>query len=71
MCILSHQQLNINGDLDIIIICMSRITKVNIEHGSFWLVWEGGGLGGSGVFLFVKKSANSIFEAKIVLVACP
>ena len=60
ICIESHKQVGINSDLDIIMICMSHIFKVTIEHGSLMVgvsvcVWGGGG-GEGGTFLFDKKA---------------
>ena len=49
ICVVSHKQIDINGDLDKIIICMRHISKVTIEHGSLMV--------GVGVtFLFVQKT---------------
>ena len=50
MCIVSHKQVDINSDLGIIMICMSHILKVTIEHGSLKL-----GGGGGETFFLIKK----------------
>ena len=58
ICIVSHKQVDINGDLDKIIICMRHISRVTTEHGSLMVgVW--------GTFLFVKKALFS-FDFNVV-----
>ena len=49
MSIVSHNQVGINGDLDIILICMSHISKVTIVNGSPMV-------DGGETFHFVKKA---------------
>lgn len=51
ICIVSHKQVDINGDLDKIIICMRHISKVTIVHGCLMV-----GGGGAGHSLLLKKT---------------